>query len=532
MIIQFNKDKYVNQLIPFLLAVFLSLAIFGNFYLSPKTLIYLDSRPTIYPLKFIPLIFNRTFNSYGAIVLLFVPKAFFVHILSLLFGIYNAYEILWLVPYIVSAYFTYKVFEKLKLDNWYVAVIILLFNTFLYLRITSAGQIGVALASTLFPLMLYFLLEFYESPNWKNAFLLALAITLPATYSVHYLILNSFILLVYTVIRIYLDKKVERKHLLPIIALILVNLPWLILLPVLKPTLVKFVNYQHIEFFAPKGYYYINELVKLTGLYGFWREVAVKRFYIEYPYLYLFYVFLFIFLTILGFLNLKEKRKDLAYLFLALFFLGLSLPLILEHFPNFFFSKVFRDSHKLAYFILIAYAFLFPSALTMENKKLQKVIALIFIALWFFYNKYLFLLDNQLHPIQYPSFYFEADKALQKSYKGGNILYLPWGIYFTYNWSLKAGLDGRLANVANAVFKEVIITGCNPQGDFCALTKYQYKILKCLENKSIECLRESNISYVILDKSVLLPVEKMYNWLLNNTTIIYNNSNIVIVYLR
>jgi len=94
-------------------------------------------------------------------------------------------------------------------------------------------------------------------------------------------------------------------------------------------------------------------------------------------------------------------------------------------------------------------------------------------------------------------------------------MYLPLGIYYTYEWSEKAGLDGRIANPINAVVKEFVITGCRPILDFCYEDNLQRNIRMCLENKNITCLRDLGIRYIILDNYA--ETNENYDWLKNYT---------------
>jgi len=494
----------IKPSIAFLFGTLISIITFFNFLISPGTLIYLDFVPSLYPEKALIESFSST---WGSVALADIPfQILYLIPISKLIGVFNAWKIFWLISFGLGSYFIYKIFKENNWNYWYIASLILLFNPFIYGRIL-AGQIGMVISTVLSPIFLYFLFKYFENPNIRNSIYLALSYLFSSMLQAHYFILNGIIFIIYSLILLIKRETNLKTILISLLFIILINSYWLVFLPFQKPVMLSIVNQIHLEFFSPRPTIKTNEFLEAYGLYGFWRETFIKTFYVDYPNLYPLFLSFFISLIFLGYYRNPRDSKNL--LFLILFILGISLTLFTKYLSFIPLLNAFRDSQKFAYLTLLSYSFLIPQAL---NK--NKLLLLVFILIWIFYNHYQILLWDQLRPISYPKEYLDLNKYITEN-NLSNIMYLPWGIYYTYEWSEKAGLDGRIANPINAVVKEFVITGCRPDLDFCYEDKLQRNIRMCLENKNITCLEDLGIRYIILDNYA--ETSENYDWLKNYT---------------
>ncbi len=477
-----------------LLAALIYFLTLGEFLLSPGTLIYLDHVPSLYPEKYFAIVLSGA-NIWGAASLASLPFWVLFTLASKILSPFLFLELFWLACFLIGSAFLFKSLETRR-ECKYLGVLLLLFNPFMYLRITAAGQLGMVISAALAPAFLYFLFSYYRAPSRGGALKLALAYTLASMFQAHFFILNAVIFILYSGILAVRKETGVKEIGVASLALLLVNLYWVAFIPILKPVAIAGVTQEQMEFFYPKPSLDLNGATKLAGLYGFWREAAVEKIYDEVPfYAFLGFVSLLIYFSIHGFLSAPRESRNI--LFIILIFLGIILALSSSYLE----LKPFRDSHKFAYFTLLGYTYLIPRGV--EAHKRLKLLLLMVVAVLLYFNHMQIFLAGQLNPINYPEEYKEAGKAL--NHIEGEVLYLPWKQYMTYNWSLRAGLDGRIGNPINAVTKKMVITGCDPAHDFCMETQAQSKIRACLQNKSIPCLKNLNVTHVIIDSCAFVP---------------------------
>ena len=498
--------------INYFIAVIISIAIyvmtFGKFLISKGTLIYLDHVPQLYPEKYFEIVFNNELNTWGAVTIAQLPFKILQVIVSKIIGPYNFLEIFYLMVFIIAGIYTIKIFEMFKIDKiGYLSIVILLFNPFIYLRITS-GQMGIVVATLLSTVFIYYLIKYYSEPRFANALKLSFSYTFASMFQAHYFIMNFIIFVLYSIIRIFRKRNSFKELFLALFLIVMVNIYWIIFIPILKPISLKGVEEYHMEFFKPKPSIDLSQAIKLAGLFGFWREVAVEKIIDKIPFpLYILFISIFVYLIVYSFLT--NYKNDTILLFFILFFLGIFLGIFSETLSKYIFIfKAFRDSHKFCYFVLLSYVILIPFALRKISKKHSNIILPIFAAFLLIYNYPQIFLHDQIKPIDYPKCYKDLGSRLNNL--DDNVLYLPFRIYMTYNWSLKAGLDGRIANPINALTKNIVFVGCDPRFDFCTETKIQREMKSCLKNKDIECLKKY-VKYVIIDDCAFVP--ENYNWI-------------------
>ena len=301
---------------------------------------------------------------------------------------------------------------------------------------------------------------------------------------------------------------------------------------------LSFITEEHIEFFAPKASIDFNTAVKAAGMFGFWREASYVTIYKIIPFpIFIILIGILIFFTINGYLYLRATKKREANFFLTIGILGLILALgitsplskiifdfLFNHIP--FFSG-FRDTHKFVSLLVIGYAYLgslgFKELLSTKKRILKNSLIILTFSFLIFYNYPQLGLHYQLQPLSYPESYDRTNAFLTEQNITGYIIYLPWYDYLTYNWSLKAGLDGRLGNPINSLIKPRVIT--NP-GPFGRQTNLTLSIEACLELNNTSCLEDINVQYVIKDYCFLNPNHlNPYNFIENS---IYKDSCIEI----
>jgi len=482
-----------------LLATLVYLLTFGSFLLSPGTLIYLDNVPPLYPEKYFYLIFSEA-NTAGAVSLASLPYYLLAVPGSKLLTPFLFRELFILLCFLAGAAFLFKSMEGRRLAK-YLGILILLYNPFVYLRVSAAGQVGMLIGTALAPVFLYYLFTYYSRPTNLNALKLALAYTLASMLQQHLFILNALIFLLYSLLSALKREAGVREIGTASAAMVLLNLYWLALLPLLKPVALQSITPEHLQFFHPKPSFELNTAAKLAGLYGFWREAAVERIYDEVPvYTFAAFVFLLIYFSVHGFLSAPGSSRN--QLFILLIFLGIALAILSPHLE----LKPFRDSHKFAYLTLLGYTYLIPRGVD-AHRRFRLLLPVVVLTLLYF-NHMQILLGGQLQPLSYPEEYVHAGEVLDQL--EGTAVYFPWRLYMSYTWAMNATPDGRLAVPINSVSRRLVETGCDPGYDFCAETPEQRRVRECVEEESTACLRALGIGYAVVDSCAVAP--RGYGW--------------------
>ncbi|MDD4354236.1 MAG: hypothetical protein PHN56_07330, partial [Candidatus Nanoarchaeia archaeon] len=367
-----------------------------------------------------------------------------------------------------------------------------------------------------------------------------------SSLSTHFLAINAFLfLLVSFWFYLYKNEKIDWKKYSIIIALFIILsilLNAYLLQGLFSNPIFSTINSQHESFFAPVLSQDIPAIAKIIVLEGFWREVGYKTLYKSIPtFAYYSVIAILILLLLIGYYNNNEKKS--SKFFYSLFWIGLILGTGISHpytkpffdflFNNLPFFNGFRDSHKFVTLIALSYAYFIPLGIISIKQKISEDITkenlkktflggfvLLSIAFLVFSSFPLLGLSNQVQSVEYPQDYIQAGKFIDNSNMSStpnDIIYLPFYMYLSYNWSLPANSDGRIPAVINAVTKTFVITGIDNYG---SASSEQTEIIKCLSNKSIFCLENNSIEYIIKDKCALGNMD--YSWV--------NETNIKMIY--
>lgn len=500
----------------YVLIVILWLIIFWKNSLS--RLFFLDYTPGIFvDIKKNLILSNFVYNFY-----LFDAFKLFLSFFDL---IQIAFQLSILASMLVSFHYA----KKLLKSNSHALLfsLVFFFNPFAYSRIMS-GQIGILLSYLLMPVYLYYLFNLFSNGfDRKSIMKLAIAITITSSLSPHFFVLDIIIFLVAS-FWLYFYKNNENKlrsylkaALILVILLFFLNLYWL--QGLISSGLFSAINQEHESFFSPKLSEDIPAAAKVIGMWGFWREGAYHTTYDSIP-IYIWYFMLAALATImiLGYYSAKNSKSMFFY---SLFWLGLifgtgiSHPytklifdFLFDHMPLF---SGFRDSHKFVSLIALSYAYLCSGyIMTLKEKlhgKIRMLIISLFILLFLAYTYPMIALDSQIKPVDYPSEYIELGKFFDSSNIKGDIIYLPWETYLTYNWTLGISSDGRISNPINGLVRPAVLVG---EDKFGYATRKQSAIKSCLEQENKSCLEEANVQYIIHDICALYP--DSYEWIAAN----------------
>ena len=537
--------------------IFLLFCIMGILTLYPFLLTisssfnYLDWQ-TYETFNFIKYIFslwktNAIFNP--------APLYIFVYYLSSLTSGYSN-TLYFLLLFTLGGFWFYKNYEendKLGLAALY--GILLVFNPFVYERIMM-GQWGVVASTVLLPIFLYYMFKYFKEPTNHNLIQLVIGFMVSSIHQIHFFVINLGLLILYFLLRqcsLLTELKQDKEKLKSevttfgkvLLILFIVNLYWIIPYIYIKlsgsQNIIDTIDYSHLQFFTSRPSSGDNTLFLNSAMYGSWREksmILAKDHLPDYVFIMIFFVF--IYLMVRGFLtdpeNLENRFLIIMWIVGLLLATGISHPwtknFFVWLFENIHLFSGFRDSNKFVALVVVSYAILgakgLKDVLDDKKNKVKGIILTLVLAMIIVYNYPQIGLHNQLHPISYPKCYSNLNAYLNTLPEDAKIIYLPWHIYITYNWSIPAGIDGRISNPINRVVDRYIITGAHPT-DFGILTGEAVEIDECIKTESVDCLREKHVNYVIFDKTAMIPMRQVYGWITNQT--ISYEDECVIVYL-
>jgi hypothetical protein len=439
------------------------------------------------------------------------------------------------LPIVVLAMLVAGIFitRLIPKHGWLVTAFFIL-NPFMYSRI-MAGQLGVLVGYLLLPIFVYYLLEFFKKGNSSTAIKLALTFTGQVMLQQHFVVLNAIIAIVLFAI-LQPNKLSWRSVLILVLILVALNAFWLQDLAN-TVSFTSTITEQQAEFFAPHLTDNVPTIAKIIGMWGFWREGTYLTSYSALP-LVLWYALLGVIVGtfLLGYGVMKDRRH--ANLFFILWAIGVVLAVGISH-PltapifNFLFVHVpffagFRDSHKFVALVALAYAFLCPVGVLWLAEKVKAqakrfgkraaaaafyAIPALFVAAIILFTYPLIGLWGQVHPTTYPPSYEQTNNYLKEQNLTGYIVYLPYYDYLTYNWTLRASPDGRIANPINKLVEPVVITNPGPWG---ANTVQTEALGRCIEAKNQSCLEANDVQFVLADHCYADDKHQDYAWLDNN----------------
>ncbi len=410
----------------------------------------------------------------------------------------------------------FKLFSKTSAK--YFLALFLAINPFVYERFI-AGQWRVLVGYlTVFPLI-YFIIEFHSkgvSPGWRQARNIFLTLLVAGFFSIHFLAIDSLIILFYIFYRLFLTVGESVKNQIVItdekstpnpsfikggglgwfgkiflagIVFIIVSSYWLI--PYFKQgnSVLNNFNSAHQRAFATAQNEEWSVLENVIVMHGFWGEDHkwVEQF--KLPKNSPLFMAGFYILMILVVLGLFSFWRDKKYRWLAvwLFLLGVASIIFsagvrnnvfqdinLWLFNNISFWKGFRDTQKWSGVLVVVYALLASKGIESIDKLINKkfktfqygrqvVTAVGIILILILTSQMLFGFRGQIKPVWYPAEWTEVSQKLImdgiKKKESAKILFLPWHQYYSLRFN-----DNHLsANPANNFFPGKIVLGHNTE---------------------------------------------------------------------
>jgi len=288
-----------------------------------------------------------------------------------------------LVLSILGPYFLgkYLKFSKVAL---FISSLFYVLNTY-YLLIVDGGQVGIALAYGLFPLLILFLKKFLDKKNTLNFFLALLLSFITTSVDPRFYVIGFATVIVWQIFEVIIQRNFST----------LKNLPYLILsLLVLIPLNFYWIN-PYLKLGVPKistevTSLQLNSLLNSLFLYQpHWYQNIYGN--INYPPFYFVVIPLFVFINL--FWEKSEKMLPFVGTFLFFSFLVKGSTPPFEGLFNWFirvvpFAEIFRDSSKFFTPLILFGSILIGNSVARLNRKYSKstIFCLSFIFILFLVN--------------------------------------------------------------------------------------------------------------------------------------------------
>jgi hypothetical protein len=516
------------------------LAILYPFFLSSGEFIYLDWTGNMVSIQQVTHFLDYSMDNwvYFRWVFYYLAQAPFL----LVFGASTSSIFSQLVFLFIFAgcsaglYLLYREYGIKSRLAYLLSVAIMAFSPFVYERIMM-GQFLVASSLFFLPLSLYLAKRFADSPSFGRAWPLALSITL-LNLSTQGLALSIGVVGLFLLASHLFSPREKRKalraHYLQLAGIFVIfNLFWIIpCLALPQNQSISSIDDSQLAFFSMQYSAGFNTAVKSAMMVGSWREIGVIRAYKALPQAFTFgFIAVLFCLSIYAFL--RQPKNPLFAALLACWVIGLVFATGISHpwtsgifdfvYAHAPFFSGFRDSNKFVELVVAAYAILAPAGLYLalggerpasrRIGKGQVMAALAFsvlVAAAVAYNYPAIGLSNQIHPISYPEEYQKIPDVIPQGQKAALV---PSGIYYTYYWSLAAGMDGRMSN-PSARFPWLVIWSPTYVDVAGTLSGGAFD---CINSQNATCLVRNGVDYALVDSCTLFKADS--SWATNGSTL-------------
>ena len=422
----------------------------------------------------------------------------------------------------------------------FVLSLFVLFNPFVYDR-ALYGQSGILIAYGFFLFALAYLFKTWRTLDFKNMSRAAIFNALVLMFSVHFifLLLPFYLLFSVGLFLKYEQIKASRRTKefwralsLSFIIVLIINANWLIALAVKASPLAGFVEQgimsQDLIAFQTAGKDTVDTLTNVLLMSGFWGKEQLRYLDLtDFPGWQRSFILLIpiIFYGIcLSFWKRARKEKIFSSVLLIIFAiavflaLGIKSPLtcgltmfLYDHLPLY---KGLREPQKWVAVIIPIYLFYLTIG-TAASAKIKAIMnnrlasGLILAAIIIMQAPYLFWgFNRQVQSTPYPNDWYKVnDLLVDRSVHNGSchdkILFLPWHMYMSFNWTKKI-----IASPARTFFICPVLSGTNMEWggiydnsrslDSAAIVNW----LKTRGKNGPPILTEMPIRYIILAKEL------------------------------
>ncbi|MFA6215601.1 MAG: hypothetical protein WC768_03470 [Patescibacteria group bacterium] len=375
--------------------------------------------------------------------------------------------------------------KKYGLAFW--AAIFYTATPFVYERFL-AGQWPLLFAYAFLPALSFYLIRFFQNPDYKNAFWLFFWLFLISLFSIHFLAIASVVIFIYALYCLMANLKNESliknsaiKLSMVGVSLLVFSLYWLLpFIANFDNSVVSGFDEKNWQAFKTASDQHLGTALNVLALYGFWGEAQPWANYFLWPKdnFYFWAGLLAVILSLVAFgicQSLKRPAKEKTVFFLLCGILGFIFSCgvgetIFKGFNQFLFNQLwfwpgFRDTEKWSGLLCLSYSYFAAFGLyvileKLSNKfaaRLKYFIALIFLIPILYTYPIWGGFSRQLKPVWFPASWQQTNQLLNDDQSDFKILFLPWHQY------LSLGFNQKLItlNPAKEFFDREVIIGEN-----------------------------------------------------------------------
>ena len=508
--------KHVRTLLPYAPYLVLSLLVMGPLLL-PGFVLTMDMVFT--PVLRMPDHVDNTWLFYALL-----------HVLNLVVPADAIEKVMLLASLVLSGAGAYRILrllrpngEKTVTTAIYIAATFYMINPFVYDRFMS-GQYGVLLGYSLLPWFAVSLKKFIHQPGWRSVLSLtgwAVAMSIVSIHSLGWALVLVLCALAMCVRDRQRLQNIVKFGAVGISIFAIASAYWILPTVVgqgrIANSLSTFSGSERQAFATvdPNG---TTELGAILGLQGFWQETA-GLFIVPIDATPQWGWVQVVLLLVIGcgvWRTWKAQRRVALYatsvsIISIILALGVGGDWLATHVP---FFAGFREPQKFvallalmyAYFMVEGIAWLLGKLALWQKRAIYPAAAVTLLLVLAYTSPMLWGFYGQIQPVRYPDDWFAMNKVLNKQPNTGSVLFLPWHLYMSFDFS------GRIiANPAANFFDRPIVSsddpevaGVAPQTRNATRERIQQAILPAAARGEpvTTQLRALGVGYVLLDKDL------------------------------
>ncbi|MBU4216807.1 hypothetical protein L6270_03195 [Candidatus Parcubacteria bacterium] len=488
------------------------------------------------------------------------PVRYLLHLLNFVFTGWIIQKIILLTLFFVIGYISLlfiSVPRKHYANYW--AALFYTLNPFVYERFL-AGHWTHLFAYAFLPPLTFYLVQFYNNPEWRSGAWLFAWLFAIGLFSTHFVIMAGLLVCVTILIKLISYSRSNKNKFISLlkisaisgVSFLIASAYWLV--PYLLhrgQSVVNTFSGANWEAFKTAGDVYLGTSLNVLALYGFWGERENWAGYWLWPKdHFLFWLTVAMVLAIFLLIGVRASLKNKEARGLGIFYLLLALVafifsvgigdtifknLNLWLFEHIGFWRGFRDTQKFSAWLVLAYAYFGGFALVAimdywqekKNKFSEQILWAIFLLPILYTYPMVGGFARQLQPVDYPQSWYEVNEILNQDKSEFKVLYLPWHQYL----SLDFNNNLITANPARAFFDKEVLQGENMEigGIFSQTNNLENaEIEKILLNteinpdQAVQQLFDRGVKYLLISDELLANDYLEYK--------ILDSSNFIVIY--
>lgn len=372
-------------------------------------------------------------------------------------------RLIWYLPFLLLSVYSSVSLVRTAIPPiafWWLTPVIFLTNTYI-LMVTGGGQMGIAMAYAMGPLVLVQFIRLYQKMTYRQSVLAGLTLAGMVLFDPRIAYLLTLGIFIYWMSMMLLEKTADARHIyvltIPFVVASLTHAFWILPLVVFRVNPIASLGDAYSSVASVRFFSFSDFSHALSLTHPNWPENLFGKTYFLQPE--------FLIIPLIAFSSLlygsksKNQRTILFFVFLGLLgsFLakGASPPFggvyiwLFEHVPGF---NMFRDPTKFYLLIVLSYAVLIPFTLgEIGAKKWKNILLVLFLLYWVFAHREAVLgtLAGTFTPRTVPVEFVRLKDYLVANSGFSRVLWIPARQRYGYSSGDMPGISLETMNLAN-----------------------------------------------------------------------------------